>query len=264
MADLQVVDFTEAEWGTEYTAPFCEVEGDFQAKPADLHDYSLWALTARLSTGTTVRWTAGHGDEVVAVLSGSLEVDGVTVPTLGTVIVESGTEISVRAVEDTEVIHYGPNDPNPPTEGFFGAAKARQDGEPGVHLQSEMGRENRSMVFADEKLDSMFHADSTCPTCRATLLRVIARGPMTFPSHLHSQDELIYVRDGGFKVGPLEARPGMLLAVPAGRRYGIRSEGPFDFLNYRRDVSDIVTTPGSDPTLEVAEGRGYVPSPVLG
>ena len=36
------------------------------------------------------------------------------------------------------------------------------------------------MVFCDEELASVLHADSTCPTCRATLLRVIARGPMTF------------------------------------------------------------------------------------
>jgi hypothetical protein len=239
------------------------VRGAFRAKTADLHDYSLWALNAHLSPGTEVSWSGAHGDEVVAILSGRVEVNGITVPTLGTVIVEAGTDLTMRALEDTEVMHYGPTDPAPPVAGPFGPAMARSTEDAGVHLHSEMGRENRTMQLGDERLDSMFHADSTCPTCRATLLRVIARGPMTFPSHHHSEDELIYVRDGGFRVGPLEAKPGMLLAVPAGRRYGIRSGGPFDFLNYRRDVSTIVTTPGTEATLEVAEGRGYVPSPAL-
>ena len=263
MADLQVFDFNEAAWGDTYDAPFCKVSGEFRAKTAKLVNYSLWTINASLADGTTVRWSGDHGDEVVMVLSGGLEVDGVRVPPLGTVVVEAGVDVEAIAVEPTELLHWGPTDPTPPADGLLGPARNRSEGDRGVHLYGEMGRAHREMIFMDEGLDSVLHADSMCDTCRPTLLRVIARGPMTFPSHLHSEDELIYVRDGGFKVGPLQARPGMLLAIPKGRRYGIRSDTNFEFLNYRRDCSTITMAPGSEPTMEVGEGRGYLPSPAL-
>ena len=263
MADLQVFDFNEAAWGDTYDAPFCKVSGHFQAKTANLTNYSLWTINACLEPGATVQWSGAHGDEVVMVLSGSLEVDGVAIPPLGTIVVEAGVDGAATATEQTELLHWGPTDPVPPSDGPTGAAEKRPAGARGVHLHGELGKAHREMVFMDEGLDSMLHADSMCPTCRATLLRIIARGPMTFPSHLHSQDELIYVREGGFKVGPLQAKPGMLLAIPAGRRYGIRSDTNFEFLNYRRDVSTITMAPGSEPTFETGPDRGYVPSPAL-
>jgi hypothetical protein len=263
MADLQVFDFNDAEWGDTYDAPFCKVSGEFRAKTAQLVDYSLWTVDASLSPGASVQWSGDHGDEIVMVLSGALDVDGVRVPTLGSIVVEAGVDAAATALERTEILHWGPTDPAAPADSLVGPPRSREAGERGVHLHGERGKAHREMTFMDEQLDSVLHADSMCPTCRPTLLRVIARGPMTFPSHLHSQDEVIYVRDGGFKVGPLTARPGMLLAIPAGRRYGIRSDTNFEFLNYRRDVSTITMAPGSEPTLEVGEGRGYESSPAF-
>jgi hypothetical protein len=263
VAELQVVDFAEMPWEASYGAPFCEATGSFEARRAKLDGYSLWALNARLRPGAALRWPARHPDEVVAVLAGSLVVDGGPVPAGGSVVVEADAVLTADVTEDTEILHYGPEDPAAPAEGAFGPAAARPAGAKGYHLQGPLGREHRSMEFEGNLLESAFHADSTCPTCRPTLLRVSARGAMTFPSHFHCQDELIYVVSGGFKVGPLTAKPGMLLGVPADRRYGIRGDGPFEFLNYRRDVSTIVIKPNDEPALEIAEGRGYVPSPTL-
>lgn len=263
MADVQVVDFTARPWTDGSGSASTTAAGDVQSKPSDLVDYSLWASLVRLGDGASLTWSENHGDEVVAVLSGSLEIDGVTVPTGGSVLVEAGTAITVRAPEACELIHYGPTDPVPPTAGAFGPARARTEGDPGYHVRGPLGREHRTMTFMDEQLDNAFHADSTCPTCRTTLLRVSAHGPMTFPSHLHSEDELIYVFNGGFMVGPMEAKAGTLLAVPAQRRYGIRSTTEFEFLNYRRDVSTIQIKPNEEPRMEIAEEGGYQPSPPL-
>ena len=134
MADLQVFDFNAAQWGDSYDAPFCKVTGEFRAKTANLVDYSLWTINASLETGTTLTWNGDHGDEIVMVMSGSVEVDGVTVPTLGTAIIEAGVDAEVTALEPTEILHWGPTDPAPPRDGLTGPAQARAAGDRGVHL----------------------------------------------------------------------------------------------------------------------------------
>jgi quercetin dioxygenase-like cupin family protein len=263
MADVQVIDFEALPWTPDYGAPFAKVTGDYEAKSANLEGYSLWALMARFEEGASITWQSEHGDEVIAVLSGGLEVEGAVVPRLGSLVLEAGTPLTATATGTTMLLHYGSVDPTPPVSGPFGPAAARQEGDPGYHVHGPLGRENRSMEFEGELLESAFHADSTCKTCRPTLLRVSARGPMKFPSHYHSEDELIFVVDGAFQSGPLKAKAGTMLAIPSGRRYGIRSDEAFEFFNYRRDVSTIVIRSEDDAKLEIAEGRGYVPSPAL-
>jgi hypothetical protein len=43
---------------------------------------------------------------------------------------------------------------------------------------------------------------------------------------------------------------GQTLYVPADHRYGFRTTGPFDFVNYRADVSSITHDPKEPPRLE--------------
>src|SRR5207244_3491530 len=101
MADLQVFDFNEAAWGDTYDAPFCKVSGEYHAKTAKLTNYSLWTINARLQPGATVQWSGDHGDEVVMVLSGSLDVDDVSIPPLGTMVIEAGVDAVATATEET-------------------------------------------------------------------------------------------------------------------------------------------------------------------
>src|SRR5687767_11662735 len=140
MADLQVFDFDEAEWTQTYDAPFCKVSGDFHAKSAKLLNYSLWTIMARLAPGTSIAWDGAHGDEVVMVLAGSIEVDGVAVPEFGSMVVETGVDVELRATEQTELMHWGPTDPSPPVEGLVGPAAPRPAHVRGVHVHGELGR----------------------------------------------------------------------------------------------------------------------------
>src|SRR3954468_1650668 len=74
MPDVQLFDFAESEWEQGYAAPFCSVSGECHAKTAKLMNYSLWTIMGRLATGTSIRWSGAHGDEVVMPLTGSLTV----------------------------------------------------------------------------------------------------------------------------------------------------------------------------------------------
>ena len=87
--------------------------------------------------------------------------------------------------------------------------------------------------------DSHYYADSTCPTCRLTLLSVARFGPYTSEPHSHTQDELIHVVSGALALGRQRVEPGDTLAIAAGVRYGFRGDdGGFLFLNYRSDASE--------------------------
>ena len=72
MADVQVVDFTERTWTPGTGSRSCTATGEVESKPAALEDYSLFAAIIRLGPGAELAWSDGHGDEVLAVLSGSL------------------------------------------------------------------------------------------------------------------------------------------------------------------------------------------------
>ena len=69
-------------------------------------------------------------------------------------------------------------------------------------------------------------------------------------SHTHSEDEIIHVLDGSLQVGALRVEAGMSIAVPKDVRYGLRGDGSFRFLNYRRDVATFTGPPGSDTLVE--------------
>src|SRR4051794_6129297 len=156
MADVQVFDFAEAEWQEGYNAPFCRVSGACHSKVAKLVNYSLWTMMGRLAAGASMRWSGPHGDEVVMPLTGSLTVDGVTVPALGSIVIEAGAKVEATASDETEFLHWGPTDPTPPADGLLGAAQARTSEARGVHLHGEMGKSHREMDFMDEQLDNMY------------------------------------------------------------------------------------------------------------
>ena len=95
-----------------------------------------------------------------------------------------------------------------------------------------------------------YYTDGTCPTCRITFFSVDGRGldePHRVGSHVHSHDEIVHVLEGDLQIGQVTVSEGMSVAVPANRRYGFRTPGPFRFLNYQ-------------PTCRLSRGR-RVPNP---
>jgi quercetin dioxygenase-like cupin family protein len=234
------------------------VTGDVTARVVSPAGFSLWLVRAELDDGAALDWPARHGDEAVYVIEGALEVDApggrpVVVPPAGAAVVEAGAPARTTARGTTSVMHVGPADPAPPTGGLNGAADP--DGH-GVHAVGPKGTYAR--VDADG--DSHYYADSTCPTCRLTLLSVGRNGANRSAPHSHTQDELIHVVTGGLTLGARQVGPGDTLAIAAGVRYGFTGDdGGFLFLNYRADASEQHWPDGRPPLTEGGAVNGLEP-----
>jgi len=228
-----------------YAAPFCDVSGDAASSFFHPDGYSLWLSTAELGAGTTITWGDEHGDEAVYVLEGSVTVDGRICDDGGVVIVEAGVATTLHVDRPTTAIHVGPADPQSPREGLLGPAAGEN------HVAHVIPLADSVRVGDDVAMVSF--ADATCPTCRLAIFLGEADHEITAPSHLHSEDEIIHVLSGRLRMGPQLLEPGMSVAIPANHRYGFRTDGPFCFINYRRDVSSVTVAPGSTPFLETVE-----------
>jgi len=235
------------------TAPYassCGAEGLASCRRLSPEDYSVWLLDAAFDPGGTIRWGESHGDEAVYVLEGGLSYDGRTCPTGGAVIVESGAEAEVCAVGPTRVAHFGTRDVAPPADGPFGAPY------PVPHEVHVVGPRGRWTSGRREQVKATWFADSTCTTCRAALFLVEADEGHDGPPHSHSQDEIIYLLDGGLRMGARAMGPWTSLCIPGGLRYSFRSAGVgHRFLNFRADVS-YQTSVGAEPLLETPMARG--------
>lgn len=213
-------------------------------------DYSLWMVMIEAGEGSEVRLPPQHGDEAVYVRSGAVRVGGRVCPAGGTVVLESQCHDVVEVVEAADLLHMGPHDPAVPADGLNGpiagsASSSHVVGPRGWYAAVSPGR------------DSRYYADSTCPTCRLTLLYTSRTAEYISPTHSHSVDELIHVLWGELHLGNHVLGPGDTLAVEADRRYGFRAPGGFGFLNYRRDASEQTIERGSTPIMEGALVNGF-------
>jgi quercetin dioxygenase-like cupin family protein len=258
VAGFSITRSADVEPSDAYAERGFGVEGSLSARVVSPADFSLWLIRAELADGTTLEWPDRHGDEAVYVIDGALEVDGpdnrsVVVPPAGAAVVESGAPTRIRARGATRVMHVGPADPTPPTGGFNGPADPAGHG---VHAVGPKG----TFARVDADGDSHYYADSTCPTCRITLLSVGRNGANRSAPHSHTQDELIHVVSGGLTLGARRAEPGDTVAIAAGVRYGFTGDdGGFLFLNYRADASEQHWPDGRPPLTEGGAVNGLEP-----
>jgi quercetin dioxygenase-like cupin family protein len=244
MAKVAIVHRADVEPAPGYGDFGHVVTGSAQHRVVSPEGFSLWMLTADLDDGTTVDWPATHGDEAVYVVDGALEIDGRVAPAKGAAVIESDVVVRGRARGPTRVVHMGPRDPAPPVDGMNGAAATEGRG---VHVVGPRG----TYANTTDVSDSHYFADSSCPTCRLTLLSVGRSFAYVSEPHSHSQDELIHVVSGAIVLGRQRVEPGDTLAIAAGARYGFRGdEHGFVFVNYRRDASQQMWSPGVPPRLE--------------
>jgi hypothetical protein len=222
-----------------YGAPFCAVEGKVRSSLFHPADYALWRVFGQLEKGTEVRWSDEHGDEGIYLLEGVLDVGGSRVTAGSVVIVESGVPARAVAIESASLLHLGSLAGRSDVEG-----KSVHVVDPSSAVKTSAGNGTQ-----------YWFSDGTCPTCRIVLF--VSDHPQetgyVAASHTHSQDEIIHILDGEIQVGRHRVAAGMSIAVPKGVRYGFRSQGPFRFLNFRKDVSLYTAAPGSTPIIETAE-----------
>lgn len=237
-------------------APTTAVTGLRWSRRLSPDGYSLWLHVAELDDGATLAWDGDHGDEAVHVSEGVLEIRGRVCPAGGAVIVEQGVAVTATARGRTLVEHFGPRDHAQPQDGLYGPPQPHGHG---VHVVGPRGR----VASAPGRPLYRFYADSTCPTCRVTLLLTERDETYVSEPHSHTQDELIYVLRGGLQLGKAHLYgPGTCLPFVANQRYAFKA-GPegFAFLNYRRDASlhNRVSAPG--PRLESGFAQGGVENP---
>ena len=240
MATLEVIQAAEADELDVYPSPTCTVEGTVRCKPLSPGDWPLWGTRATLAPGASLSWDADHGDEAIYVLDGALEMDGKRCPAKGSVIVEAGIPATLTATEPTTIVHFGARSP-----------------QPGSGVKVHMIGPNGVWAARDEKRDTRMYADSTCPTCTATIFYTSRAEPYVSAGHSHSQDELIHMLWGEINVGRRKLTAGDTIAIPADLRYGFRS-GPdgFGFLNYRPGASVQSFERGGPPRIEGGKANG--------
>src|SRR5262249_45462661 len=162
-------------------------------------------------------------DEAIFVVSGDIVTGSGELRGGDAFICESNALGSVTASSHAEVLHFGGVSAHAPSSGPFGppSRPARR-----VHVATA----SRHGEQRGPRVD--YFADGSCPGCRIMLFSVTSSDAYVGPSHSHSEDELIYVIDGGIRVGREHVGSAMALFVPADRRYSFRSEGSFRFVNY--------------------------------
>jgi quercetin dioxygenase-like cupin family protein len=246
MAKIEVLRAADHEPVDGYRAPTCTLDGTATSRFVQSGDSSLWLVTATLEPGARLAWNTNHGDETIYVLSGRLTVDGRSCETGGVIVVESGVPAALTADRPSTVLHFGPHDPHPPTDGRFGPPRADAHR---VHVVGPGGVDSRS----EHLHETRWFADASCPTCRASLMFSSRGERYESALHSHSQDELIYVLDGELKLGNLRVGPGDALSVAAFVRYRFEcGEDGYRFLNYSADSSAYIPADENAPKL----GRG--------
>jgi quercetin dioxygenase-like cupin family protein len=244
MAKLEIVHQADVEPTPGYGELGHRLEGDARHRVVGPEGFSLWMLTADLADGAIVEWPATHGDEAVYVVDGALEIDGKITPAKGAAVVESDVVTQARALGATRVVHMGPRDRAVPVDGMNGPPTTVGHG---VHVVGPRG----TYANTTDVSDSHYFADSSCPTCRLTLLSVGRSFAYVSEPHSHSQDELIHVVSGAIILGRQRVEPGDTLAIAAGARYGFRGDDDgFVFVNYRRDASQQMWGRDVPPRLE--------------
>jgi quercetin dioxygenase-like cupin family protein len=253
MAKVDIVRVDEHELVSGYPSDF-RVDGGVRHRVVSPDGFSLWMLRTELDDGSTVEWPTTHGDEAVYVLEGALQIDGRVTPVHGAAIVESNVATRARAIGPTRLVHMGPRDPAPPVAGLNGPPALEGHG---VHVVGQRG----TYANTTDTVDSHYYADSTCPTCRITLLSVGRTFGYQSAPHSHTEDELIHVVAGGIHVGRQRLGPGDTLAIAAGARYGFHGDDDgFVFLNHRRDASQMW---GSDTAPRMEGGVVNDMTPVM-
>jgi hypothetical protein len=238
MAQLDAMELSALE--SEYLAPSTSSKGKVASALFHPTDYSLWQVSAELQAGAELTWDGSHGDEGLYILEGTVEAAGAECGPEGAIVVEAGATGTVRAITDTKLLHVGSTAEPPVTEGA------------GMHVVDAAA--GRHVRFEGHPIENIYFADSTCPTCEIVLFTVSSDEAHVAASHLHSEDEIIHVIDGELQVGPQTLRPGMSVAIPAGRRYGFRTPGAYRFMNYRKAASTFTGAPGTDPVVEIPVG----------
>ncbi len=249
MDDVVLIDPSQLPASDHYPASHPVAAGRAEIRWWESPVFHFFAASVSLQSGGSLEWLPDHGEEAIFVLEGEIEAPAGRCGQKGAVIIESGCPVSIEARTRSRLLHVGRTSGAPPFGGPYGPP------EPAGHRVHVFDPEGLRVTRPAEGFEISHYADSGCPTCRVGFFRVRGECPTVAPSHSHSSPELITVTEGTLQVGPLQVTAGSTIAIAADRRYGFRTKGAYEFVNYRPDVSFITTSPGEPPRLEAGPLR---------
>jgi hypothetical protein len=221
-----------------YPAPYLASPGVRAAVPID---GPLTLVVSWLGEGDRLEWPATHGEDAVYVLDGTAAVDGTAVPTGGAIVLH--TDEPCRIEGPCRLAHFFSGGMQP-----RGRAGGRHLLGPGGWYRSGSPTGSRATWFAD----------TTCDGCDVALFKVERDTPGNRGrAHRHSADEILFLVEGGIRLGAHDVPLDSAVFIPADTQYAITC-GPVKhaFLNYRPTAS-IQQYEGDDqPLPETGLGRG--------
>ena len=265
-AEFEVIDSTALPERDGHGAPFTTSRGPVRSRSHAPAGFDQFVAHGTLGRGAVLEWGSGHGDEGVFVLAGDVRVDGCDVGAKSAVVIEADAATTLEAVSDARILHVGSTIPGPVVASSYGAPDTStrsvhvHDAETAPVLTYEFPPVEVDGVIHDDVVRTAWFSDGGCPSCRIALFRVWGTGPHRGKSHHHSAHELITVTEGEIQVGRDRVVPGMTLAIPAERRYSFRTAMPWEFVNFRSDVSTMTVNPGDPPVLDGPTFQGRIAS----
>lgn len=196
-------------------------------------DTSIQLDYFRLQPGGALDFRGDPGDCLIYVWRGSVDAGGRRHDARSSMIAEYDTSLQVTAGEQgAEILVFATCQRE---------ANSRSGGH--VHLLPSEHVPNTHLMGGDKNIYGALHADSQCPTCSLWLHEndfilplqqneeMYEDGPVL---HSHSEDEVIFVREGSIGLGNRTYGPGTAIFIAADTvyRFSVPQEG-LSILNFR-------------------------------
>ena len=207
----------------------------------------------RLEPSATLQLEGTPTDRLAYVWEGAVEASGETLDPRSSLIVEHGRSASVTAgAGGATLLEFNLRER---------PAEPRAGGH--VHLLPSRIVPKTTSLAGGSTAGGALHADAGCPTCEIWLHENdFYVGDHETVLHSHSEDEVIFVRDGAIKLGNRLYGPGTALAIAADVKYEFWT-GPegLSFVNFRGASPTYTTADGSHVLDEAKFWRGAVGAP---
>ncbi len=189
-------------------------------------DRPLWLWMHEMDAGSEIQFQQPPVGHVLYVWKGSISVNQKSLEEQSAVCVEhQGAARILAGNSGATVLHYHSQKPHP-TQGSRAGGQVHIVGKDGIHK-----------VTDDSYYDTTTTVwmDSACPTCHLWFHQ--SQYETAYPqshSHYHSEDEIIFVVQGGLVFGRRILKPGTALGIDAGTVYGFGvDQGGLAFINFR-------------------------------
>ena len=248
MAKVSVMTLDKAPVAKTPAAKGVETRVYFDRKGDPIHMHMH-----KMDPGATLTLEGDPTDRLAYVWEGEVTAGGETLDKRSSLIVEHGRSTSITAnAKGATLLEFNMRErPSDPRAGGH------------VHLLPNRIVPRAEKLSEGGTAGGALHADAHCETCEIWLHENdFYLGDHETVLHSHSEDEVIFVRDGAIKLGNRLYGPGTALAIGANVKYEFWS-GPegLSFVNFRGASPTYTTADGSHVLDEAKFWRGVVGPP---